>query len=149
MLPITLNGGISAKFRLRKPIAVVSDVRKTGHRLTRSEWTTASLRSMPSRKPANMPSITWTECATVTAISTNIAAALSPNSFMPVQPTKPSADRMTTTIIATIATVPQIERSRITATTSIVASAMGARIAISLSIASRIARLSTISPVRW
>ena len=37
MLPMTRNGGMSAKFRLRKPIAVVSEVRKTGHTLTSME----------------------------------------------------------------------------------------------------------------
>ena len=37
MLPMTRKGGMSAKFRLRNPIAVVSEVRKTGQILTRSD----------------------------------------------------------------------------------------------------------------
>ena len=37
MLPMTWNGGISEKFRLRNPIAVVIDVRKTGHMFSSRE----------------------------------------------------------------------------------------------------------------
>ena len=146
---MTLNGGISAKLRLKKPIAVVSEVRNTGHALISRECAAARLRSIPCRRPAAIPSMTWTECATVTAIRTKSAAALSPNSFMPVQPVNPSAESMTAIIIRRIATVPHIERSRMTATSSIVPSAMGARMAVSSLIASRMARLRTSSPVRW
>ena len=47
MLPMTRNGGISEKLRLRKPIAVVSDVRKTGQMLNSTAWTAACFRSIP------------------------------------------------------------------------------------------------------
>ena len=104
---------------------------------------------MPWRSPASMPSMTCTEWATVTAISTNSAAAISPKNFMPVQPVKPTPDPSTAASISTMAAVPHTERSRTTAASSIVASTMGARIPVSSSIASRMARLRTSSPVRW
>ena len=61
MLPMTRNGGMSTKFRLRNPIAVVNEVRKTGHMFTRRVWATASVLSMPWRSPPAIPSIMCTE----------------------------------------------------------------------------------------
>ena len=83
MLPMTWNGGMSAKFRLRNPMAVVSDVRNTGQVLVSSEWTAACFRSIPWRSPTRTPSMMCTEWATVTAIRANRAAALSPKSRRP------------------------------------------------------------------
>ena len=58
MLPMIRKGGISEKFRLRKPIAVVSEVRNTGHTLTFTELMAATLRVIPLRMPSAITCIT-------------------------------------------------------------------------------------------
>ena len=50
MLPRSRNGGASLKFMLRKPIAVVMDVRKIGVKLILRLSTTADGLSMPRRR---------------------------------------------------------------------------------------------------
>ena len=54
MLPRSPKGGESEKFSDRKPIAVVTLVRKTGDMLTRMLSTSASRRVWPRRMELNM-----------------------------------------------------------------------------------------------
>ncbi len=120
MLPRSWNGGASEKFRLRKPIAVVRLVRKTGGMLMRRLSTIASCLLRPCRISWNMLTRTWTLSA-IAMVSTMVGAVADGGvSRMPAQPAKPivaAADRMVT---ASVATVPVAERRKpISATTMI------------------------------
>ena len=74
MFPMSRKGGASEKFIERKPMAVVTLVKKTGARFRRSDSTTASLRSIPSRIAWKKEMSIWTESATAN-VSMMVGAA--------------------------------------------------------------------------
>ena len=129
-------------------MAVVSEVRNTGHALTRIDSAIAALRSSPRPIPSSVVATTWTEWATATVITMMGTPELAGLNTVPRKPAKPTVVLTANISTATIATVPSTERRSSAATTVMTANVTGTKVSRSSVVASAKARLSGTSPVR-
>ena len=98
--------------------------------------------------PARTAATTWTECATATVMTMIGTPEFAGLNTVPTQPANPSVVLTTNTSVITRASVPNTERRRIAAATTMTANTSGVRLRISSCVVSAKLRFMTTSPVR-
>ena len=110
VLPRSLNGGTSLKFMVKKPMAVVTLVIKTGCKLMRILSCMASALVWPCRKLNKNVTSICTQSATAIVVITVGALDDGPVKVQPSQPNMPMADNMDRMMTKTVDMVPVKER---------------------------------------
>ena len=141
------KGGESEAFRLRKAMAVVTDVRHTGFMLLRSDSAMAWLFSRPRRRPARTVVTMCIESATAIVMTMIGTPALIGLNTVPVHPARPIVVFTVKMSVRITATVASTERSSAIAATRMTRNTTGESVSMSLVVASAKARFITISPV--
>ena len=124
-LPRSRKGGASLKLRLRKPMAVVSEVRNTGPRLIRRLSSIAVWRSSPLRSPCRKITTMWMQSATERVITTTGVVTVGGLSWMPSQPASPMAPTTARKSTTEEATTPATECSMSIMETRMIATMSG------------------------
>ena len=148
-LPRRRKGGESLKFSVRKPMAVVTLVRKTGWALISMASTMASWLATPARRRWSQVTMMWTESATASVRMMVGADALVGSRKMPSHPAAPMTVTVARRITTSVPSVPPAERRTATTATTSARNIRGITPGMSRMGASAKAMLSMAMPVVW
>ncbi len=149
ILPKSLNGGESLVLSDKNPIAVVTEVRKIGMKLTRRLSFIASFFSFPLRISLNQVDNRWTQSATANVIIMTGADMTGVDNSNPIHPAKPKAVPIDIKITNMVAMVPlMLLKSRKTVI-KISSNASGSKFFISKNAASLNALFNITIPDRY